>query len=141
MKFGLPRSRARVILADDDADLRALLTFSLGRAGFEVEALKDGDVLRERLSRVFRGLDRAPDLVLSDNQMPGASGLEVLETLRTWQLRIPLVLMTAAPTPETFARARALGAVAVVKKPFALRELPVLLRRILTRRHFSIVSE
>lgn len=141
MNRAFSRSRAQVVLADDDPDLRALLSFALARAGFDVEAVHDGTRLRDRLARVRRGLENAPDVVLSDNQMPGITGLEVLETLRAWRLRIPVVLMTAAPTPETFARARELGAVAVVRKPLALRELPALLRHVLRQTRFSVVSD
>ena len=62
---------ARILLAEDDADLRSLLTVRLARAGHHVEAVGDGDAVLAALAR------DAFDLVVADLVMPGLDGLEL----------------------------------------------------------------
>ena len=65
-----------VLVADDDADIRELVTFKLEQEGHEVHAVADGEAARRAV------LDVSPDIVLLDVMMPRRTGLEVCEALR-----------------------------------------------------------
>ena len=73
-------TRGRVVVADDDAEMRLLITTVLRRLGFEVFEATDGE---ELLRWLFDDPDA--DLVITDLQMPNKSGLEVLHALRRWR--------------------------------------------------------
>jgi CheY-like chemotaxis protein len=109
----------RVLVAEDDAEMRAMLTASLRAQGLEVAVACDGFELRERLV----SLDDVPDLIVSDVQMPGWTGLAALRWLSMNRPEVPVVLITAFGGPKIRARARQLGAVAVFDKPVDLGEL------------------
>lgn len=112
----------RVLVAEDDAGIRAMLCAALSGDGFEVLAVGNGVELLDRLQRGWRDR-RPPDLVVVDERLPGLSALSVLSDLRFRHRPTPFILITAYGTPELRARARALGAVAVFDKPFDLDDL------------------
>jgi DNA-binding response OmpR family regulator len=70
-------ARARVLLVEDEADIRELIRYSLAQAGLEVEEASDGAEALDKL-RAF-----APDLVVLDLMLPGMPGLEVCQRLRS----------------------------------------------------------
>jgi DNA-binding response OmpR family regulator len=115
----------RVLLAEDDAELRRFLATTLRRDGYEVIEAKNGDELLSLIgSQILSPLDRpAIDLVVSDIRMPGQSGLRVLASLRRADWGTPVVLITAFGDRETHEEARRLGAVAVFDKPFDIDDL------------------
>lgn len=83
----------------------------------------------------FPGTKAAPiDLVISDIRMPGQSGLDVLSTLGRLSRRIPVILITGYPDEETRAKARELGAAAMLIKPFGLSDLVAVVARVLRER-------
>lgn len=116
-----PRHAPRVLLAEDDPEMRALMAWALRADGYEVHEVGDGDALLQALGTVEAG-EEGPDLVVTDVQMPGASGLEVLERLRRSRARLPVLLVTAFGDWETHARAERLGA-EVLDKPIELDDL------------------
>jgi len=112
-----------VLLAEDDDMFRQLLCGILRRDGYNVLEAKDGARLRRLVEELLQsGRDTRPELIISDVRMPGASGLGVLELLRTYDWYTPVILMTAFGGPEVEARARQLGAATVFSKPFALED-------------------
>jgi CheY-like chemotaxis protein len=113
-----------ILVADDDIEMRRLLATSLGKAGFQVDLAADG---AELLDRVESG-DALPDLVVSDVQMPGCTGLRALERIRGLHPTLPVILITAFCDADTEARARKLGAIAVFDKPFSLSALRATIR-------------
>lgn len=113
--------KARVLLAEDDPEMRALLAQSLAEAGATVDLACDGNAMRERLAAL--DADALPDVVISDVRMPGWSGLDVLRWLSVNHPQIPVILITAFGGQETHERARQLGAVAVYDKPLDVAEL------------------
>lgn len=119
-----PEHEARVLLAEDDPDMRALLARALRRIGYSVVEVQDGLAL---LQRVRSGLDDehdvAPDLIISDIRMPGCSGLEVLAGLRACDWAMPVILITAFGDEAAHAEARRLGAALLLDKPFDLDDL------------------
>ena len=114
--------RPRMVIADDDDDVRDTLARMFERDGFEVLVARDGDALVRLLDDARRG-GADPDVLLLDHRMPCYTGLEVLDGLRVWGFHKPSVLITAFG--ELAGEARALGA-AVLEKPFdpdALRRM------------------
>jgi DNA-binding response OmpR family regulator len=110
----------QVLIAEDDEDMRALLEAQFRNAGIDVQLVRDGHQLEDRL---FNGHPWLPEILVSDIKMPGRSGLEVLQRLRDHQPDVRVILITAFGDQRTHRRARKLGAEAVLDKPFDVREL------------------
>jgi len=125
--------RGRILVAEDDAELRALIGATLRDAGYEVVEASDGDALIDKLADVLRpGQVSAPfDLILSDIRMPNFSALDVLVGARRFIGRIPVVLMTAFGDQNLHDRARWRGATLVLNKPVRLAELCGTVERVL----------
>jgi EAL domain-containing protein (putative c-di-GMP-specific phosphodiesterase class I) len=100
-----------VLVVDDDPAVGRSLQRVLESAGYEVVVADDGNVAIETL------MSRAFDVVLSDIRMPGMSGVELLSVVRAYDLDVPVILMTGAPTVETAIEAVSLGAVQYLSKP------------------------
>lgn len=115
----------RILVADDDPAMRGMLAAALTRAGFIIDVVDSGDALLEQL-RSPTDDSVMPNLVISDIQMPGSSGLDVLSHIRREMPDLPVLLITAFGDPVTHRRARALGAVELIDKPF---DLAMLVRR------------
>lgn len=109
---------ARILVADDDADIRELVVFKLSQAGYAVEAVKDGTAAWETFK------SDPPDLVVLDIQMPGLNGIEVLRKIRAGDHHgIPVVLLSAKSRDHDVDLGFAVGADDYVIKPFSPREL------------------
>ncbi len=111
----------RILLVDDDPDIRQIAGLSLRRIGkFEVVAAASGPEALEAAGR------QAPDLVLLDVSMPGMDGPSTLQALRSEPAtaKVPVVFFTATSSQQEVARLCALGAVAVIPKPFDVAALP-----------------
>ena len=108
-----------VLVADDDPDIRSLVTLRLERSGYEVIAAGDGE------QALAAALERAPDLALLDVMMPKLDGYEVTERLRQEEAtrHLPVILLTARVQETDIARGVAAGADDYVKKPFSTTEL------------------
>ncbi len=124
----------RVLVIDDEPDIVAVIRITLrARGGFEVEVCRSGEEALD-VARRF-----APDLILLDVMMPGTDGPTTLEALRgdPQTAATPVVFMTAKAMPHETARYLALGAAAVIAKPFDQRtladELEEIVRRTPTR--------
>jgi DNA-binding response OmpR family regulator len=121
-----PHSEApRIMVADDELEMRMLLELVLRKEGYEVLVAADGwDVMSQLLRRAFAEPERAAaDLLLVDFAMPGCSGLQVLADLAGRRWRPPIVMITGSSDQEMHKQARELGAVEVLHKPFELDEL------------------
>jgi CheY-like chemotaxis protein len=117
----------KILLAEDDRELRELLAFCLFRAGYSVASCGNGLELLEFLeSHSERGGERI-DLVLTDLRMPALTGLEVLEAFHDHPDRPLFVCMTAFGDPETHEMARRLGATVTIDKPVDLDQLIALI--------------
>jgi two-component system response regulator AtoC len=114
----------RVLVADDDAAMRYLLTLVLHERGYEVYCVSSGTEMLDRLSdRGAHGLRRNRfDLIVTDVRMPGASGLDVVDQLRRDGDSTPVIAVTAFPHDATQSRARRL-AIRLLAKPFDLDTL------------------
>jgi CheY-like chemotaxis protein len=118
-------SRKRILLAEDDADLRLLLAAALAMDGHHITQAADGTEVLEQLAATLGEPEPVAgfDLIISDIRMPGWSGLDVLAGLRQYPVVPPVVLITAFGGDRLHATARRLGAVATLDKPFDLYQL------------------
>ena len=108
----------RVLVVDDDADIRAALAEWLREDGAEVVEARSGGEAYEAIGRAMR--EEPPryfDLVISDLQMPDGSGFDFLWVLRFTDYPVPVVLLSGLVDSATRARARKLGAAAILEKP------------------------
>jgi len=115
-----PRSRPkRVLVADDDPSIRAILVMNLEDEGYQVIEAEDGE---EALRLARHAL---PDLVLLDVMMPGLDGLDVLAVLRGHRhtADIPVVLITAKSGDEDIWDGWRAGAAYYVTKPFDVEDV------------------
>ncbi|MGM0578832.1 MAG: response regulator [Myxococcota bacterium] len=114
----------RVLLAEDDAEMRLLLSAYLRRFGVTVSEAASGDELLAKLDGDGHGGGHGPPaLVITDVHMPGMSGLEVLERFRRDDETTPVIVITSFGDASTHGRAKRLGAVRVFDKPFDLDDL------------------
>jgi DNA-binding response OmpR family regulator len=123
----------RVLVADDDADIRRLVAFTLKRRGFEVLEASDGDAA---LALV---LGELPDAAVLDVMMPGRTGLEVAQAMRSdaRAAGIPVLLLSARGQASEVAEGLDSGARGYLVKPFDRQELVAALERLLRGREES----
>jgi CheY-like chemotaxis protein len=112
-------AKTSILIADDDASNREVLTYYLRRQGYDVLAVADGE---RALAAVA---ERRFALVLLDVVMPGLDGLEALRRIRaTHDAReLPVILFTGLDAPDALDAAGALGANAWLAKPYQLADL------------------
>ncbi|MFO0611885.1 MAG: response regulator [Polyangiaceae bacterium] len=115
---------ARILLADDDEDLRWLIADRLRADGHTVIEVSSGAELMDFIRKVVAD---HPDVIVSDVLMPGFDGIEVLGALRMAEWSVPVVLMTALRDRDVRDAANRLGALALFEKPFDLHELRTVL--------------
>lgn len=118
---------ATILVVDDDARLRSLLSRYLAEAGFRVTTAGDAAEAREKL----RFLE--PELIVLDVMMPGESGLQLTESLRREHSEIPVLLLTARGAPEDRIAGFEAGADDYLPKPFDPKELLLRIRARLRR--------
>jgi len=120
---------ARIVVADDDSDIRDLVVFKLRQAGHDVEAVDNGAAAVDACRR------DVPALVVLDLMMPGMSGLEAARLLRADETTqaLPIVMLTARAQESDIEQGFAAGADDYIVKPFSPRELAGRVEAILTR--------
>lgn len=116
----------KVLVADDDRDLRDLVGFTLTQAGYLVIKAADGTGALRSVA------DEAPDLVILDINMPGASGFQVCQSIRR-DSRVPIMMLTVRGEEEDLVRALELGADDYLTKPFSPRTLLARAKALLRR--------
>src|SRR5262249_22447281 len=122
-----------VLVADDEASLRHVLTLVLQQQGYEVRAVSNGEeALAELEARDY-------DAVVSDVRMPRVDGMTVLRRVLARQPDLTFVVMSAYGQPEAALEAVAAGAFDYVSKPFKPEELVLVLKKAEERRR--LVSE
>jgi OmpR family response regulator RpaB len=117
----------KVLVVDDDVNIREVLAYRLGRDGYSVLLSGSGEDALEQ-ARIEQ-----PDLIILDLSLPQLDGFGLLERLRSEASTssIPVLVLTAYGHEENRARSLELGAVAFVVKPFSPRDLAADVRRIL----------
>jgi CheY-like chemotaxis protein len=115
----------RVLLAEDDEEIRAALAKALRHDGMEVIEARNGKELKDFIDHGWLrdGRTQMPDLIVTDLYMPEMSGLEVLASVRQRNGATPVILITAYGDEATRTEARRLGVTAFFDKPFELADL------------------
>jgi len=123
-----------VLIVDDDPDIRELITWKLGQAGYTTVVAGDGEA--GLLAAETGDADgRLPDLILVDWMMPKRSGIDVCRSLRDnpSTARIPLILLTANAQEADVERGFAAGVDDYIAKPFSPREMLGRIQAVLAR--------
>jgi len=133
MKGELPKMsgdlqvQRRILIVEDDEDMRENLQRILVSAGYEVQLAQDGADAISVLQTC------ACDLVLTDLLMPRMGGLELLGEIRRLGRSLPVVFLTALGSRAAFTKAMDLGAVGFVTKPFQANSLLEAIREVFDR--------
>lgn len=119
-----PDRPPRIIVADDDGDLRLLIVRALNKAGYDVAEASTGVELVDQISDALLSDERTarPDVIVSDIRMPGLFSLDILASLREAEWRTAMIVMTAYSDADTRKRVAELGAT-LFEKPFAVDDL------------------
>jgi two-component system alkaline phosphatase synthesis response regulator PhoP len=118
---------ARVLIAEDEADLAMGLRDNLQFEGYEVIVASDGQAALKAAT------EQSPDLVLLDIMMPKMDGLEVCRRIREAGHTIPILMLTAKSQEIDVVRGLEMGADDYITKPFSVRELLARIKAALRR--------
>ena len=118
---------ATILLAEDDADIRLLVTLKLTQAGHQVRGFGDG------LSAAANAREHPPDLAVLDMMMPGMSGLEVCREMRSKGDAVSVLMLTARDAVDDRIAGFDAGADDYLTKPFAFAELLMRVKALLRR--------
>ncbi len=122
-------SSGRILVVDDDDSLRRVTQFQLEQAGYQVRTAEGG---KQALAFLEKAL---VDLVITDLNMPGMSGLELLKAIRAEYPEIAIILVTAFGTIESAVEAMKTGAYDYITKPVNHEELLLICQRALAHHH------
>ncbi len=122
-----PPPALNVWLVDDDASIRWVLERALKQAGMAPVAFEDADAALAALRR------DVPDVLVTDIRMPGRSGLDLLDEIRTRRPKLPVIVMTAHSDLESAVAAYQGGAFEYLPKPFDIDQAVELVRRAATQ--------
>ncbi len=125
----------RILLVDDDARLRELLTRYLTEQGFTVDAVADGPGMDKALSR------RLYDIIILDIMLPGEDGLSLCGRLRAEGRTLPVLMLTAKGDEADRITGLELGADDYLGKPFNPRELVARVNAVLRRHNGATMSQ
>jgi two-component system chemotaxis response regulator CheY len=112
-----PSPSHHILLVDDDTSLRRLGTEVLSRSGYEVEAAEDGAAAWEALNA------DSFDLMITDNNMPNLTGVELLKKLHATRMALPVIMATGQLPDEEFTQYPWLQPAATLLKPYSIEEL------------------
>jgi|GEM_PF-1435408 signal transduction histidine kinase len=128
------RERPRVLVADDDREIRRAIEFIL-RFEFDVTTVKSGDLAVERIQA-----DKGFDVVSLDLYMPGRTGIETLKDIKELDPSVEVLIMTANSDLESARKALKYGAYDYIDKPFNNRKYREAIREGVERRRKSLVT-
>jgi len=120
----------RIMVADNDAHIRAALKLRLEREAYRVSLAKDGN------EALDKSLPDPPDLIILELMLPKVDGLQVLRQLRSSRVTadVPVIILTARPTRAFRDRSYAMGATGFLAKPVSLRGLVAEINTLLGKR-------
>ncbi|MBI4705243.1 MAG: sigma-54-dependent Fis family transcriptional regulator [Deltaproteobacteria bacterium] len=124
-------AKEQILVVDDEANLRRVLSAQLARDGYEVHTAEDGEAALALLA------EHHIDLVITDLRMPRLGGLELLRTAMREDPTLPVVILTAHATVDTAVEALKSGAFDYIRKPFDQEDVRQIVRKALRTRDLS----
>jgi DNA-binding NtrC family response regulator len=124
MQKGQPTRKCRILVVDDEEDVRTLLTTLIEKMGHE--SVETGRA-KDALTLIERG---KADLMLLDLNMPGVTGLELLKLIRRRRIMIPVVVVSAHVSAEIAKELSNLNIQGVLAKPFKRDRFEALIRKL-----------
>jgi DNA-binding response OmpR family regulator len=115
----------RILVVEDDICIRQLIAEVLIHSGYEVDAAEDGAAAWETLQT------RAFNLLITDNNMPRLTGVELVRKLRSARMALPVIMATGGLPAEALAQNPSLQLAALLPKPFSIDELLATVRVVL----------
>lgn len=119
----------RILIVDDDDEIRELLEFDIAQSGYFVDTARDG------LEGLNKALNNTYDLILLDVMMPKMNGFDVCKNIRQAKLAIPILMLTAKGTIDDKTDGFDSGADDYLVKPFDIQEVLLRIRVLLRRNH------
>ena len=132
-------SAKRILIVDDDDEIRELLEFDISQSGYHTDTAKDG------MEGLTKALNNTYDLIILDVMMPKMNGFDVCKNIRQAKLAVPILMLTAKGTIQDKTEGFEGGADDYLVKPFDIQEvllrIRVLLRRNEIEEKYSISNE
>jgi DNA-binding NtrC family response regulator len=117
---------ARILVIEDDEEMRSLLEDFLKDEGYEADSANNG-------SEAFHKLAQEPfDLLITDIRMPGLTGLDILSAVKKFQLEMPVIVITAFGGEEVYRRSMVRGADGYLEKPVHFHKLRSLIHELIS---------
>lgn len=116
-----------ILIVEDDPSISKLIDYNLKQAGYHTLTAMDG------LEALKAAATEGPDLILLDLMLPGIDGIEVCRRLRSQQIEIPIIMLTARTEEADKVRGLEIGADDYMTKPFSPRELTARVKAVLRR--------
>jgi len=121
------QTNKRLLVVDDDKQIRELLTFDIAQSGYIVDSAKDGE------EGLKKALENNYDLILLDVMMPKMNGYDVCKNIRLTHPNVPILMLTAKGTIEDKTQGFDCGADDYLIKPFEIQEVLLRIRALLRR--------
>ncbi|MCL4557847.1 MAG: response regulator [Deltaproteobacteria bacterium] len=131
MQYDEMKQPVSILVVDDESSIRDLLKEYLSLEGYKVDTAEDGNDAYTYLRKSYY------DIVLTDLEMPGMNGIELLEKANTEGLNHKFIILTGFGTVETAIMALKLGAIDYILKPFKLEELGFIIKKAVHRRRLE----
>jgi DNA-binding response OmpR family regulator len=117
---------ARILIIEDDQEMRSLLEDFLKDEGYEADSAHDG------LEALAKLAQESFDLLITDIRMPGLNGLDILSAVKKFQFEMPVIVITAFGGEEVFRRSIARGADGYLEKPIRFHKLRNLIQELVS---------
>ncbi len=125
----------RILVIEDDEEMRSLLKDFLEEEGFETDSVSNG-------SDAFRKIVKKPfDLIITDIRMPGLTGLDILPGIKKLRPEAPIIVITAFGSDEVYRRSFERGATGYLEKPIHINKLKALIHEIVSSKEKMIGRE
>ena len=113
--------KKRIFIADDEAALLHTMAFTLRRKGYEVAIAEDGKNALSQITEAYQN-DKSFDLIITDIQMPGLSGLELITKIRETGIDTPILAITGFGNMQMVVELMRAGCKDYLDKPFSMNE-------------------
>jgi|HigsolmetaAR202D_1030399.scaffolds.fasta_scaffold00005_102 Response regulator containing CheY-like receiver, AAA-type ATPase, and DNA-binding domains len=117
----------RILIVEDDYHISRILQLAMTQSG--VPCQQDSALSAEEALEMWQ--KQSYDLLLTDHNLRGMTGLQLIRTLRSQGEQVPIIMMTAYDTPQLEREVRSLGISAYIPKPFLIEEVVAAIERVL----------